>query len=67
MPSYDLICQKCAHKFSVFCSISQKDQQSCPKCESDQIKQRFTTVNVIGSNGDKGSSGRINAAPSRFG
>jgi putative FmdB family regulatory protein len=67
MPSYDLVCQSCAHKFSVFCTISQKDQQSCPECGSDHIKQRFTKVNVMGTSGDRGSSGASNSAPPRFG
>ncbi|WP_425802456.1 FmdB family zinc ribbon protein [Desulfitobacterium sp. Sab5] len=49
MPSYDLICQECGHKFSVFCSISQKDQQICPQCKSQKISQRFTAVNIGGS------------------
>ncbi|SHI50253.1 FmdB family zinc ribbon protein [Desulfosporosinus lacus] len=67
MPSYDLVCQSCGHKFSIFCTISQKDQQSCPICGGDQIKQRFTTVNVMGSSGDKGSQGAPNSAPRGFG
>ena len=66
MPSYDLVCQECAHKFEVFCSISQKDKQKCPECGNDKIKQRFTTVNVVSSGGDRGS-GVSNAAPPRFG
>ncbi|WP_459927220.1 FmdB family zinc ribbon protein [Desulfosporosinus burensis] len=67
MPSYDLVCQSCENRFSVFCTISQKDQQSCPKCGSDQIKQRFTTVNVMGANGDRGSSGTAKSSPRGFG
>lgn len=68
MPSYDLVCQTCDHKFAVFCSISQKDHQKCPECGSDQIKQRLTTVNVLGkSSGGNRGSGVSNPAPSRFG
>jgi len=37
MPRYILVCQECAHKFEVFCSISQKDHKKCPKCNSDKI------------------------------
>ncbi|MDA8229287.1 MAG: zinc ribbon domain-containing protein [Desulfitobacterium hafniense] len=48
MPSYDLVCEKCGHKFSVFCSISQKENQKCPECDSNDISQRFTTVNIGG-------------------
>ncbi len=53
MPSYDLFCQGCGHKFSVFCAISKKEEQVCPECGSDKIRQRFTTVNVIRSMGDR--------------
>lgn len=68
MPSYDLLCQKCAKKFSVFCSISQKDHQACPYCGSDQIIQRFTSVNIGGKSfgSDSGSSGGFNAPRQRF-
>ncbi|AET69051.1 putative regulatory protein, FmdB family [Desulfosporosinus orientis DSM 765] len=67
MPSYDLVCQACQHKFSVFCSIRQKDEQRCPKCGSEKIKQRFTAVNVLGSSGDKGNSGVPPQTSQRFG
>ena len=65
MPSYDLACQACAHKFEVFCSISQKEHQKCPECGSDKLKQRITAVNVIGKG--SGGSGVSKAAPPRFG
>lgn len=55
MPSYDLVCNGCGHKFSVFCSISQKDQQTCPQCGSKEVGQRFTSVNIGG--GKSGGSG----------
>ncbi|MDP4127475.1 MAG: zinc ribbon domain-containing protein [Bacillota bacterium] len=67
MPNYDLVCQACAHKFSVFCSMSQKDQQVCPECGSNQIKQRFTTVNVLGKSSGGGPSDRSNPAPNHYG
>lgn len=57
MPSYDLRCEECNHSFSVFCSISAKDQQKCPKCGSKKISQRFTSVNIgSGRSGNTGSS-----------
>lgn len=61
MPSYDLVCQDCGHKFSVFCSISQRDKQRCPQCESDKISTRFTAVNIGGSKsgGSASSSGGV--------
>lgn len=67
MPSYDLVCQSCKHMFSVFCSISQKDHQVCPKCGSGQIKQRFTAVNVVGKSSGGGPSVGSNPVPQRFG
>lgn len=67
MPSYDLVCQTCTHKFSIFCSMSQKDHQVCPECGSDQIKQRFTTVNIVGKSAGGGSSAGSKPAPQRFG
>ncbi|SCZ81330.1 FmdB family zinc ribbon protein [Acidaminobacter hydrogenoformans] len=56
MPSYDLLCSDCGHKFSVFCSISAKDQQRCPSCDSPNIKTRFTAVNVSGTGSKSGSN-----------
>lgn len=56
MPSYDMVCQDCGHKFSVFCSISHKDQQICPDCQSPKINQRFTAVNIAGSKRSTGAS-----------
>jgi putative FmdB family regulatory protein len=56
MPSYDMLCQECENKFSVFCSISQKDNQTCPQCGSSNVIQRFTSVNIGGSSKSTGSS-----------
>jgi len=56
MPSYDLLCSDCGHKFSVFCSISNREQQRCPECDSPNIKTRFTAVNVGGSSKGSGTS-----------
>lgn len=67
MPSYDLVCQTCTHKFSIFCTMSQKDHQVCPECGSAQIKQRFTTVNVLGKSSGGGSAAGSNPVPQRFG
>ncbi|NLP44119.1 MAG: zinc ribbon domain-containing protein [Peptococcaceae bacterium] len=62
MPTYDLVCQDCGHKFTVFCSISAKERQVCPECSSKNIAQRFTSINVSGVSGGKDcgscSSGR---------
>ncbi|HWQ88913.1 MAG TPA: zinc ribbon domain-containing protein [Desulfitobacteriaceae bacterium] len=47
MPSYDLVCQGCGCKFSVFCAISKKEEQICPQCGSRNLGQRFTAVNIV--------------------
>lgn len=68
MPSYDLVCKDCGQKFSVFCSISAKDKQICPKCTSTDISQRFTAVNIGGSrSGNTVSSSSISSSGSGFG
>ncbi|KLU59649.1 zinc ribbon domain protein [Peptococcaceae bacterium CEB3] len=54
MPTYDMVCQDCEHKFTVFCAISEKEKQVCPKCKSSKISQRFTSVNIGGSKGGGG-------------
>lgn len=48
MPSYDLQCQDCGHKFSVFCSIRDKEQQKCPQCQGDKLQNIFSNVNIGG-------------------
>lgn len=67
MPSYDLVCQECGHKFSVFCLISKKEQQLCPQCGSDKIVQRFTTVNIGGSKSSEGPCNPASCKTSSFG
>lgn len=67
MPSYDLVCQECGYKFSVFCSISKKEQQLCSECGSDKIVQRFTTVNIGGSKSGGGSCNLGSCNSSGFG
>jgi hypothetical protein len=47
--------------------MSQKEHQLCPECGSDQIKQRFTTVNVVGKSSGGGPSVGSSPAPKRFG
>jgi len=64
MPSYDLICKDCGYKFSVFCSISARDKQTCPQCQSSNLSQRFTAVNI---GGRSTSDNSCSAGSSRFG
>lgn len=41
MPTYDFQCESCGHKFSMFTSIQEKDQVTCPQCQG-KTKQLFT-------------------------
>lgn len=66
MPSYDLVCQDCGNKFSVFCTISKKDQQLCPQCNSPKVSQRFTAVNIVGGK-SSGGEGPTPVRSSGFG
>jgi len=42
MPTYDFKCKKCDHVFEVICSVSSRDQQSCPECSSEEYQPHFT-------------------------
>ena len=42
MPTYDYICQDCGQKFTIFLSLSKKNEACCTKCGSQNIKQLFT-------------------------
>ena len=66
MPSYDLVCNECGHKFSVFCSISKKDEQVCPECGSEKVSQRFTAVNIGGGSSFGTSLGASSCGSSGF-
>ncbi|HHV64600.1 MAG TPA: zinc ribbon domain-containing protein [Peptococcaceae bacterium] len=67
MPTYDLKCEDCGHKFTVFCSISAKDKQTCPECQSSNISQRFTAVNITGVSGGSKDCGSCSSGKSGFG
>ncbi len=56
MPSYDLVCQDCIQKFSVFCAISKKQEQKCPQCGSSNLGQLFTAVNIVKNVGNVGAA-----------
>lgn len=42
MPTYDYACQDCGKKFTVFLSLSRKNEARCTECGSQNIKQLFT-------------------------
>ena len=48
MPTYDLKCKDCDNVFEIVCSISSRDDQSCPECESTNHQAHFTQGPPIG-------------------
>lgn len=69
MPSYDLVCQDCGHKFSTFSSISARAAQKCTKCDGVNVRTRFTAVNFNSGKSAIGNSGASFApsAPRNYG
>ena len=41
MPFYDLKCTDCGNVFNVYCSMSERTNQSCPSCESKNTETHF--------------------------
>ncbi len=67
MPTYDLKCQNCGHEFSAFSKISERDNLTCPKCDSDRLKTIFKSFNSYkGGVGSKSSDIPL-PPPSGFG
>jgi len=42
MPVYGFQCRKCGENFSLLLSYSQKKQATCPRCQSQQLKEDFS-------------------------
>ncbi|NLO96892.1 MAG: zinc ribbon domain-containing protein [Peptococcaceae bacterium] len=55
MPTYDFKCENCDHKFTIKCSMDDRDKQTCPSCGSSNITQRLTSIN-IGRSTNSGSN-----------
>ena len=45
MPTYEYQCEACKSEFSLILSIveHEKGKATCPKCQSEQVKQLFST------------------------
>lgn len=45
MPTYEYLCAKCGEGFTIIMSISEykSGKVTCPKCQSDDVKQQMTT------------------------
>ncbi|MCX7835929.1 MAG: zinc ribbon domain-containing protein [bacterium] len=57
---YEYQCQHCGHQFSVFVSLSKRDEpQVCPKCQSKESKRLVSLISSLGSSSSCGGSGRF--------
>lgn len=48
MPIYDFKCNQCETVFEVSCTISSKDNQSCPECGSSEYNHYFKSTPAMG-------------------
>lgn len=55
MPVYDFRCEDCGNKFTLLCKISERDQVTCPHCQSKNIKQLITACGFQIKGGNKRS------------
>lgn len=44
---YDYNCKECSATFEKSCSIADRDKQSCPKCNSENIVRLLSSPNAI--------------------
>jgi putative FmdB family regulatory protein len=44
MPTYEFICKDCNKRFSLFTTISGRDQACCPKCQGKSLQQVYKGV-----------------------
>ena len=49
MPIYEFICKDCNHAFSHILKISEYEKQefSCPKCKSKNVKRKLSSFQAI--------------------
>lgn len=43
MPTYDYVCDACAHEFELFQPITAKPERRCPKCKKLKLRRLFGT------------------------
>ncbi|MHC4721712.1 MAG: FmdB family zinc ribbon protein [Planctomycetota bacterium] len=43
MPTYDYLCDNCAHGFEKFQSITARQMRKCPECGKNQLKRLIGT------------------------
>ncbi len=44
MPTYEFICKGCNNRFSLFTTVSGRDQASCPRCGGKDLQQIYKGV-----------------------
>ncbi len=51
MPTYEYVCRKCSHKFSLLMTMSEHDKKKprCPKCKSTQVEQQVLSFFAVTS------------------
>lgn len=42
MPIYGFKCKQCGESFTLFTSISKKDEAECPRCKSKQLEEDYS-------------------------
>ncbi len=58
MPVYGFKCKECGESFTLFLSISKKDEAQCPRCKSRELAEDFS--------GYGSSTGRSQESSSKF-
>ncbi len=47
MPIFEYDCQNCGHNFERIVFSGEKEQVTCPKCKSDQVKRVISSTSFI--------------------
>ncbi len=58
MPTYDYKCTQCDCDFEKLTSMATKDEATCPKCGSSQVKRLLSAFNI-----GTGKGGHANSEP----
>jgi putative FmdB family regulatory protein len=51
MPTYDFICDKCRHEFSLTLRLAdyEKKKYACPRCQNKKITQQIAAFQTVTS------------------
>ncbi|HHY94167.1 MAG TPA: zinc ribbon domain-containing protein [Firmicutes bacterium] len=63
MPDYEFVCKRCGHRFTVTVPWQKKSETTCPRCGSDELKERFSFLGWGRGGADVGAC----TTSSRFG